>query len=169
MAGLLGTMIMGAGTILSGVAAVKQGNTARAVSNYEAQQLDAQANDEMAAGTREAANESTKTALLLSRARAVGAASGGGMDFEMLGDIGGEGGYRSLTAMWGGVEAALGRRAQAGAVRFEGRQQQAAGRVRGFNTVLQGAGTIYDAVAVPPAPRNGTLLSQGTSLYERYG
>lgn len=136
--------LMAGGTILSGAAAIQQGNTARATSNYEAQQLEAQGKAEMAASQREADNESRQNALVMSRARAAGAASGGGIDYDLMGDIGGEGEYRALTALWQGGEAAKGRNQQAANARLEGKQQQRAGRVNAFNTLLQGGTSLYE-------------------------
>lgn len=132
------------GTILSTVGAIQQGNAAQASANYQAQQLDAQAKTERAVAQRQANEERRQKELVISRARAVGAASGGGQDYDLLGDLEEEGEYRAATAMWEGEEAAKGRTNQANAARFEGKQAKKASRFKAAGTILGGATSFYD-------------------------
>lgn len=142
----LGTILSAAGGIVSTVGALAQGSAAKASSEYEAKQLEAQGLAENAAAQREAQEERRQKEIMMSRARAVGAASGGGLDFELAGDIEEEGEYRALTALWEGEEAAKGRKAQAEAARFDGKQAKKA--------------SLFKA--------GKTLLGTGTSIYEKY-
>ena len=103
-----------------------------------------QINTENASAQRKAAEETRQKELVLSRARTVAAASGGGQDIALMGSIEEEGTMRSLTALWEGSEAAAGRNAQAAATRFEGSQAKRAGAVKGIASLAQGASTIAD-------------------------
>ena len=139
----IGGILQGAGAAVSGIAAVKSGRTAQATANYQAAQLDASAKSEQAVAQRAAAEERRQKELTISRARAVGAASGGGQDIPLFGAIEEDGELRALTVLWEGDEAAKGRRAQAQAARFEGKQTKRAGLYRGATTILASAGQSF--------------------------
>lgn len=141
-ASTIGTVAMAAGTILGSAGAIQQGNAASATANYTAAQLDASAKTERATSQREAINQRMQKDVVMSRARAVGAASGGGLDLDLMGDIEEEGEYRALTALWEGEERAKGRNAQAAGVRASGQFKKRAGGVRAFSTGLTGFSTI---------------------------
>jgi hypothetical protein len=140
-------MLMAGGTVLGAAGKLQEGNAAKAASRFEAAQLDAQANTERASGQRAAIEETRNAQLVQSRARAVGAASGGGVDAKLAGDLAQEGQYRSLLAMWQGDEAAIGREQQASAVRFDGEQAQKAGRIGAASTLLSGGSSLYERFA----------------------
>lgn len=137
------TALMAGGTILGALGAVQQGNASNAAASYEAKQLDAQAMTERASGQRAAIEETRQAELVQSRARAVGAASGGGVDAALAGAIAQEGKYRSLVSMWEGEERAVGREAQAAATRFDGAQQKKAGQINAFTTLLDGGSSLF--------------------------
>ena len=139
----IGTILQGAGAAVSGIAAIKAGKAQQAASNFQAAQLDASAKAEQASAQRVAQEERRQKELVLSRARAVGAASGGGQDIPLLGAIEEDGEYRALTALWEGDEAAKGRRAQAAASRFEGKQYRKAGFVKGASGILGQVGQSF--------------------------
>jgi hypothetical protein len=149
------------GTILSTAGAINAGNAQRDASNFQAAQLEAAAKAEQAAAQRDAEQERKKITLLMSRARAVGAASGGGQDFNLLGDIAEEGEYNALIAQWQGNEAASGRRMQASASRMEGSAAQKAGRLKGSATLLSSAPTFTDAF--------DTIAGSSRTFREKYG
>ena len=132
------------GTILSAAGAIKQGNAAKASANYNALQLEAAGKTERASAQRAAVEESRQKDLVMSRARAVAGASGGGQDFELLGDIEEDGALRSLTAMWEGDEAAKGRKAQAASARFEGKQAKSASLWKAGSTLLSGGASFAE-------------------------
>lgn len=139
----VGTILQGAGAVVGGLGAVQAGRAQQAASNYQAAQLDAAAKAESASAQRAAQEERRQKGLVLSRARAVAAASGGGQDVPLMGAIEEEGELRALTALWEGEEAAKGRRAQAEASRFEGKQYKKAGYVKGATTILSSVGQSF--------------------------
>ncbi len=132
------------GTLLSTVGAIQAGNAQKAASNYQAAQLEAAGNTERASAQRQAVEEKRQSDITLSRARLVGAASGGGQDIHLLGQIEEDGALRAATAMWEGEEAAKGRKAQANAARFEGSQYQSAGYLKGASTLLSGGSSFLE-------------------------
>ena len=131
-------------TVLGTVGAIQQGNAANAAAQYNAAQLEAQGKTEQAVSQREAQEERRQKELKISRARAVGAASGGGLDIPLMGKLEEEGELRALTALWEGDERAAGRRAQAAGARFEGKQAKRAGMIRGAGSLLSGGASFYD-------------------------
>ena len=139
----VGTILQGAGAAIGAIGSIKAGKSQQAAANYQAAQLDAAAKTESASAQRVAQEERRQKELVLSRARAVGAASGGGQDIGLLGAIEEDGELRALTALWEGDEAAKGRRAQASASRFEGKQMAQAGKINAFTTVLSSAGKSF--------------------------
>lgn len=144
--GGLGNVLSLGGGILSGVAAISKGNTAGAVAEYEAAQLEAVAKTEVAVSQREAAEERRQKDFIMSRARAVAAASGGGQDVRLMGAIEEEGDLRAMLKLWKGVDGAKGRKAQAAAARVQADQMRAAGIIGGFSTILSGAASFADGM-----------------------
>ena len=140
----MATLITTAASAISSIGAIQAGRSQQAASNYQAAQLEAAAKTERAVAQREAMEERRQKDLMISRARAVGAASGGGQDISLLGEIEEDAELRALTAIWQGEEAAKGRKAQAAASRFEGQQLKRAGFTKGVSTLLAGATTFAD-------------------------
>lgn len=136
--------LMAGGTILGTVGAMQQGKAAQAAADHTALQLEAQGKTERAVAQREGLEQRKQANLISSRARAVGAASGGGLDLEAMGDIEEEGEYRTLTAIWEGEERAKGRQAQASAARVSGQNARKAGNIRAFGTTLSGGASLLD-------------------------
>lgn len=156
MADPLTVGLMAAGTAISTIGTIGSGIAAGKAADYEADQMERQAKAERARGSRVAAEESRQRRLALSRARAVGAASGAGRAARVEGELEKEGRYRELTAVWEGSERSAGRRAQAAARRAEGRTARRAGFVRGVGTLASGLGNTMNSNA-------------GQSLLEKYG
>lgn len=139
---ILGAVSAG-GTVISAVSAKRQGD------NVAAQEL-AQGNAAKASAQRAAYNEGRQTALVQSRAKAYAAAAGGSSDdpsvVTNLAQIGSEGEYRRLTALYGGDTAAEGADMEADASRNKG-------RARAISTVLTGATSLaskYWGGSAPP-------------------
>ncbi len=160
----LSTILSAGGAAISGIGAIQSGNAQNAAAQYQAAQLEAAGKAETAASQRKAEEDRRQTRMMQSRARAVGAASGGGIDLELAGDIEADGEYRALTALWEGAEAAKGRNAQAAASRFEGKAAKKAGYLKGASKAFSGAASLYDSLAP-----GKTILSNGRSLLEKYG
>lgn len=140
----LSTILSAGGAAVSAVGAIQGGRAQDAAAQYQAAQLEAAGKSEMAVSQRQAEEDRRQSRLMQSRARAVGAASGGGIDLELAGDIEADGEYRALTSLWEGTEAAKGRRAQASASRFEGTQAKKAGVFKAASTILGGGSSLYE-------------------------
>lgn len=139
-----GEVLAAGGSVVSAAGQIAAGKNQSAIANYQAQQLEQQAKAERAAASLEAENEAKQKRLVQSRARAVAAASGGGQDIGLLGDIEEEGTYRQMLAIWGGEERAKGRQAQAAAARFEGKAYKRAGFLEGAKTILGGGSSFME-------------------------
>lgn len=135
----------GAGTVLSTLAQVQQGAAADSAASFRARQLEQQAGQARASSQQAMRADRKRERLVQSRLQAV--AGGGGLDagvVELSKDIAEEGEYRALNSLYEGEEAARGMEAGAAAARFEGSQARQAGYLRGINTVLSGASSLYD-------------------------
>jgi hypothetical protein len=139
-----GKVAGGFGSILGGFAKAKS-------LKGEAQQYEQNAGLERATSQREAMEERRQARLLNSRALAVAAASGGGVDdptvVNLMANIEGEGEYRALTALFNGEASARGLENQARAKRVSARNAKIGGVIEGVSS----------------------MLSAGSSLKERYG
>ena len=140
----LGSILSLGGTVLSGIGQISAANSQAAALEYQAETDRIQAQQEKAAAEREAMEERRQGRLLISRARAAGGASGGGMDFDILGDLASETEYRSLMALWGGEERARGRRESANARMMEAKSVRTAGKIGGFGTILTGGARWFN-------------------------
>jgi hypothetical protein len=136
-----------AGTALSAVGMVQQGQAQKKASEYQARQMEANAKTENALAQRRAMQERRKANILQSNLQARAAAGGGGaLDpsiVDLGGDIAAEGEMRALSALWEGEERGKGLMAGAGAARYEGAQAARAGYMGAGATVLSGAGSLF--------------------------
>lgn len=132
------------GSAVSAAGSIQAGKAQAATAEFQAKQLEAQGRAERAAASLEASEEDRQKRLVMSRARAVAATSGGGQDINLLGEIEEEGTLRALNATWEGEEAAKGRKAQAAASRFEGGQYKRAGFLNATKTLLGGGASFYE-------------------------
>lgn len=145
MAGLtLSKVLTIAGTVVSAVGAIQQGKAQQSAADYQAKQLEAKASTDRALAQRQAEEDRRQTELVQSRARAVGAASGGGLDIKLAGDLEEEGEYRALTSLWEGEEAARGREQQAKTLRYEGRLARQTAGLKATKSILGGASSLYE-------------------------
>lgn len=147
-----------AGSAQSARAARQAGERARVASQFEADQLDQQAGQSIAAGQYNAIEQMRQTRLAQSRAIALAAAGGGGVSdvtvTNLLARNAGEGAYRAAMALYQGNEKARLLRMSAAAKRYEGDLQFEAGEDKAKAYKLQGAGTFFNNAA---------------SLYSKYG
>lgn len=153
----------GAATLMSarayeaeGRAQQQAGEMANAAAKFEARQMRTQAGQEQAVAQREAENRMRESALLMSRAQAVAAASGGGaLDPTVLRIIGGlaaEGELAAATERYNGDErarqlklAAVGREYEGVQAKYAGDVARSVGKWRAQNTLLQGAASMASA------------------------
>jgi len=142
------SIVEAAGGMASAVGSYAEGQQARKAAKFEAQQLEAQGTAAYAKGTREAALERRKAAILTSNTRAAQAGSGAAFDegaVETLGDIGAEGEYNALSALFEGESQQAGLKAQAAARRWEGKQQQSTAMRKTLSTIISGASKGFKA------------------------
>lgn len=141
-----GMFMLAASTAMSLYGAKKQADAGNAAAAAEKQQLDTEAMSAEAQSQYDAEAKRRKAELMLSRALAVGAASGAGttgLD-SLLRDIGAEGETAAGYALYGGTEKAKGLRYR--------------GDVGVYEAKAKGKATIMSAVA-----------GAATSLYGAYG
>lgn len=153
-AGGVPAWLQAGGTILSTAGTIATGQAAKQSADFEAAQIEQRAQAEQATASYRAEEEQRQKRLVQSRARAAGAASGGGVSPMLAGAIEEEGMYRSLVAQWEGDEAAAGLRTQAKARRTEGRARRAGSYIDAGSTLLGGMRTLYD--------------DYSTSLHDKY-
>jgi hypothetical protein len=153
--------LMGSGQAADGKVAAAD---ARATGlEYRAQQLEQKAGQEIASSQRDAIEQRRRQKLVSSRALALGAASGGGIDpglADILGGLAEEGEFRVLTSLYTGDEKAAGLRMQAEADRYEAGEFRRAGRIEAGATRTAGFGAAI--------PKFATALTDAKSLYQKY-
>lgn len=137
-----------AGTALSAGGSIIGANDEAREMRREAAQLETQAGLERASSHRAAMEEKRQSRLAASRARAVAAASGAGVDdptvVNLIAGIEGEGEYRALSALYEGDQKALGMEAEAAARRRGAKSTKRAGLIKGASTILSGGASLYD-------------------------
>ena len=129
-------------TAASSIGQFKQGHEARKSKLRESQAYRDAAHRTMAATTRDIAEEDRKKDRMHSRAVAIAAASGGGVDdpsiVQALGELNAEGEYRVMSALWSGQNEAAGLQFRAEAARREG---EAAFQIGVINAITAGYST----------------------------
>lgn len=130
------------GLAQSAVSAYSQyegGKAAKATSQGVALQQEKAGKAAQAESQRAALFERKKANYAMSRARAVGAASGAGVDYDNIADLGAQGDYNVLSSLYSGdTDAELANYA-AGATRNEGRARQRGAYMNAGSTILGGA------------------------------
>jgi len=149
-----GALLSAGGTILSTVGAIQQGNQAASMAKYQARLADKRANEELAAGIKKAQGETRAARLAISRARAVGAASGGGLDIELMADLEEEGTLRSMNAIWEGQTAYNDTKQQGAEALFTGKSKKRASLINAGSTLLGGGASLMEKYA-PLKETNG--------------
>lgn len=136
-----------ASTVLTTAAAVRQGQEAKVQGIIQARQLREDANARQAEGQRVAIQRRRQGMLAASRARAVAAASGAGIEGtpELLIDrIGTQTDLNVLNALYEGDATARGLRSGARTALREGRAGERAGTYRALGNAFSGASSFYD-------------------------
>ncbi len=143
-------LLSGVGTAVSAVGTIAGGMAANEQAEFQARQLQQKAQEERAAGQREAFKERKREQLTQSRLQAVSASTGGGTtDPTIVGlasDIAGEGEQQALLQFALGENRARGNEMQAEAARAKGQAAM--------------TGSLLSAA--------GGAISGGASLYEKY-
>lgn len=136
-----------ASTLFSASGAKKQGKAAQAQAEYDAQQMEQQAQASRAEGTRVAYEDRRQGRIVESNARAAMAAGGGSASdagsLEMLGKIGAESQYNSLVSLFKGESQAQDYNRQADTRRYEGALAKKNADDKALSTILSGASSIY--------------------------
>lgn len=174
------------GAEISGRTAQIVGARRRAAANFEADQLEQQAVQAVAAAQREAMDATRQARLVQSRQLALAAASGGGASdptiVRLLASTAAEGAYRSASALYTGESNARGLRMQATAKRYEGSLAEEVGsqeaqayalkaqsaRVQG-QAALAGVGAANSAASAARIKGVADMFSGGIGLFEKYG
>jgi len=134
-----GQLAMTAGTILSTAGTIQAGNAARATGEYQNKLAEKRALEETAQSTKKSNETRRQGMLVASRARAVGAASGGGIDFDLMDDLEQETELQSMNAIWEGQAASDEVRQGGREALFSGMQQKRGSRIQAGATLLGGA------------------------------
>ena len=163
-----------ASAIQQGRVANAMGKAQRAAKEREAEQLDQNAVQTVAAAQRKAMEEKRRGDLVASRALAIAAAGGGASDksvVNIISDLKGEGSYRAMLAMYEGEDRARLMREQGKLTRFEGEQLFEAGKakkraanVMALGETVSGAASMYTKYNT--ADTSGFDLF-GSSTYQR--
>lgn len=156
MAHAIPLALMAAGTALSAGGTIVGANSQAKELRAEAGQLEQQAGQDRASSQRTAAEQKRQARLLASRAQAVGAATGGGLDptvVNTIANIEGEGELRALTALFDGEEEARSGEMQAAARRREAKTVKKAALFGAGGQILQAGATMYSRFSTPQGGR----------------
>jgi hypothetical protein len=127
------------GTMFAVVGQLKQGKAAKAAGKYQNALAEKRADEERAVASKKSQEMTSRGRLAVSRARAVGAASGGGLDYDLMGDLSEEGTRNSLNAIWEGENAAVNSEAQGAGAIYEGNMKNQASKFKAVTTLLSAA------------------------------
>ncbi len=138
--GVLGTVVSAGGSILAG-------QQAKAAANFEAKQLERQANEKRAQATREVAQQYADRKELMGNQIAVAAASGGGASdptvMDLLGDTAAYGYVQNQNTYANAENIGRQLEGQADAKRIEGKNAQTASFINAGSSLLSGlSGTM---------------------------
>lgn len=150
-------------------AALLTGRQRKAVSEFQAVQLDQNAGQAIAASQRDGADVARMARLAESRTLALAAASGGGASsptvMNIIADLAGEGAYRKSVALYAGEDKARSMRMAAAGQRWEGDLALEAGEA-GYDT---GIGVANNLRGAGDIAAGSALVKGGASLFEKYG
>lgn len=148
---LIGTAAKVGGTIIGAVGQGRAGRAERDAAYFEADQMDALAREERAAGQQDAFEIDRQVNTLLSQGRAAAAASGGGASdigvSNVQADLARAGEVRSEMTRYTAGQRAAGLEAQATARRMGGQAALRAGRLSAFGTIVGGFGEAASGMA----------------------
>ncbi len=153
--------MMAAGAAISAGSSVMGGLAANEAGKAQQKQYRAQANTTRALAQRRMIEEKRQGEHALSRALAVGAASGGGgLETEgfsnLAGGIVAESHMRAMMELWQGEDQARGQEYAGKIARWEGKQKKTAGFLNAATTLLQAGASIAGGMGGPPKPAGNT-------------
>lgn len=162
-----GTLLNAIGQSQQGASIVEQGKQQYQASQYQVDQLAQNANAAIAASQRSAQNQQQQTDYLISKAIAIAASGGGGVQdptvVNTVARIAGESAYRQSVALYGGQEQARTDTMQASAKEVEGEAALQASKSAGRASILKtsaglmgGASSLYTRFGM-----NGPKMNQG--------
>jgi len=157
IAGIAGLALQVVGGISAKRDAKEIAGRKRAAAEFEARQLEQQANDALASGQRTLFTEKRNQALVQSRALTLAAASGGASDptvIRIISGIASEGAYRQNLAIYQGEE-------RARSLRLAAQANRISGEIGAGASIIQGS-----AIATETA---GRVLAGASTMYARYG
>lgn len=161
----IGGGIGAAGTIAGGNYAKSAGEMQQNAKNFEAQQLNQNAADEIASSQRQMFDTQDKTRLAMATSRARAGASGVdagvGSPATNEGDIAQRGSYHALMDLWQGQSNATGLRNRAAGATYSGELDAIGGEEKQDASYLAAAGTLAGTAGSmfktynPPKPSTG--------------
>ena len=162
------------GALKGGDAAAESGRRKQMALDAQAQQLDVNADQAVAASQRTAADELRTAGLAKSRALALAAASGGGASdptiVNLMARLAGEGEYRSGIALYQGQDKARALHDQANMARYsgdvavsDGNAAKSASQLSAVTNLFSGASSLYGKFGQGTDPS-----SSSKTLYEQY-
>lgn len=177
--GVLGLVASVGGSAMQSSAARKSGKDGQEAKEFEAKKYEAQGVQAIASAQRDMLNERRKKELVISRAQALAAFGGGGVNDptvqNIIADIDNEGAYREAVALYQGEEesrklneAAYLSRKEGAIIREGGNALAKAHAIQGVSSAAQGASSLYSKYNQgkynsAQAGRN-TTLATGTGL-----
>jgi hypothetical protein len=142
------------GGALQAAGSLQQGMDTQQAKQYQADQLRQNGGQAQASAQRTAADIDRQTSLLVSRALAVAAASGGGASdptvVNMIAQDAAVGAYRKAVALYNGDEANRASQMKADSLEYEGKSAKVGGLLASGTSLLSGA-------------------SKAASLYQKFG
>lgn len=155
------------GTVVSAVGTIAAGQARMRAAEFEAKQLENQAEEERAAAQQQGFEIARQKRLAISRNVAVAAASGFSADDastqDLLGEIEAYGTWQEQIANYGGESRAAGLRAQAKGARMTGRAGVTASYFDAASTIIGGATSMFEKYGSfkPAAAVSGYSLRYG--------
>jgi hypothetical protein len=141
-----------AGTILNAGGQFAEGAFARDMARAQATAYGQMGHNAVGAAQGEAAGIRRDTKRLQSRARAVAASSGGASTDagvqNVIGDIGQQGEYNAMAALYEGQEAQHIYNTRAAMAKAQGKADFRTGALRGATTIMAGTKSLYDKYGV---------------------
>jgi hypothetical protein len=150
-----------AGTAMQMIAAHNAGEQQKAQANFEANQMEQNANNAQASAEQKMIEQDKQTAYVESNLQAAAAGGGGSATdptvVTNLKTIAGEGRFRAMTDMYEGNAQAQSLRTQAAATRAGGAMAADAGNINAFAKGVSGASSLFDKYgSVNPDSGSGT-------------
>lgn len=157
------TIAAAASGVMSAAGTIMSGNAARGAANYSAAQSEQQAGQEVAVSQRKAIEARRQAGLANSRVTAVAAGSGASATdptvLDIMGDNAGVGEFNALSALYSGEETARGLRMRGVADRYEGATTRQASLVKAGGTVLSAGSSLYDKYSMGGPADTGSVPS----------